>query len=135
MPFESQGGAVLTIESLRRISRILERLAAGEQPSARELAGAPLAHSWSVAKGEETYRIRAVIAMAPDIHERPRIVTLLAIDRAAGWALVLVANQVSWWLLGTPLPGEATARDEPAEVAQRAAAWTSRHSGTASSRH
>jgi hypothetical protein len=124
-----------SIETLRRISRILERLVAGEQPGARELAGAPVAHSWSIATGEETYRIRAVIATAPDIHERPRIVTLLAIDRAAGWALVLVGNQVSWWLLGQSLPGDEMARDEPGEVAQRAAAWTSRHGGAASGRH
>ena len=112
-------------ETLQRIAHVLARLAAGEQPNARDLAGAPLAKSWSIVTGEETFRIRAVTAMPPDIHARPRVVPLLAIDSATGWALVLVDDRIAWWVLGSPLPNSEAAR-EPGEVLRRATAWTSR---------
>jgi hypothetical protein len=113
------------VETLRRITEILDRLAAGERPSARDLADAPLAQSWSIMTGEELYRIGAVIAMPHEIRERPRVAPLLAIDRTVGWALVLVDDRIVWWVLGNPLPGGATS-EEPAEIVRRAAAWTRR---------
>jgi hypothetical protein len=112
-------------ETLSRIVRILARLVAGEQPSGRDLAGAPLAHAWSMVAGADTYRIRAVIAMPPDIHERWRVVVLLAIDPAAGWALVLAGDQVAWWVLGDPLPGDESLDHEAGDIARRAATWAS----------
>ena len=114
-------------ETLSRIARILARLVAGEQPSARDLAGAPLAHAWSIVAGADTYRIRAVIAMPPDIHERWRVVMLLAIDPAAGWALVLAGDQVAWWVLGDPLPGDEASDHEAGDIARRAADWARRN--------
>ena len=128
---EPRGAVLTSTETLSRIARILARLAAAERPSSRELAGAPLASSWSIVAGADTYRIRAVTAMPPDIHERWRNVTLLALDDAAGWALVLAGEHVSWWVLGDPMPGGELPEDS-AEIARRAAAWGSRNGGEGS---
>jgi hypothetical protein len=126
MRVESRGAELTSTETLSRIACILARLVAGEQPSARDLAGAPLAHAWSMVAGADTYRIRAVIAMPPDIHDRWRVVVLLAIDPAAGWALVLAGDQVAWWVLGDPLPGDESLDHEADDIARRAVAWGSR---------
>jgi len=49
------------------------------------------------------------------------MVPLLAIDRDQKWALVIVDRQVSWWVLGDPLPG-GSAPEDSAEVIRLAAA-------------
>ena len=113
-----------SIETLNRIAEILERLAAGQQPSACDLSKAPLAESWSILAGQDMYRIGAVATIAPEMRPRPRIVPLLAIDVQKKWALVLVGNQVNWWVLGDPLLGMSASHD--AEVVRLAIAWARR---------
>jgi hypothetical protein len=110
-------------ETLRRAAKILDRLAAGERPSARDLADAPLVESWSIIATADIYRIGAVLE--PDRRARPIIVPLLALKQAEKWALVLIDDRIAWWVLGTRLPGTAALEDE-AQVLRLATAWTRR---------
>jgi hypothetical protein len=119
---------VISVEALRRAEEILARLAAGERPDARALAGAPLAQAWATISGEDIWRIGAVLATTPQHSGRPRIVPLLAIDREGTWALVVDARELRWWVLGDRLP-EAPAAEDSAEVIRLATAWVRRWLG------
>jgi hypothetical protein len=113
-----------SIETLRRIAAILERLSAGATPDGHALADAPLAESWSVISAEDIDRIGPLVSTPPQRRRRPCIGPLLAIDGQEKWALVLVDNEVRWWVLGEMLPGAAP--EDGAETIGRAAGWVRR---------
>jgi len=113
-----------TTETLANAQEFLDRLSSGEYPDSQALDSVPLVHDWAVIPGDDVYRIGGIVALSSDARARPRIVPLLAIDRSGKWALIIVDDQVTWWLLDDPLPGGLPVN--PADVRRRATTWVRR---------
>jgi hypothetical protein len=115
---------------LRRSVAALTRLRSGWRPNKSMLADARHAEHWLVIRRDDTtgYQFIGFPPRAPE-QSSMFIATVLAIDPAAGWALLAGGDLIK---IGEQLPTQSPL--EPADLVRCAAAWLRDQAPTAHSR-